>query len=164
MALDADGDGVADDVDNCPTVANADQLDTDRDGVGDACDNCREIPNAGPISAGHIGTGGQVDDDEDGVGNPCDCDFTESANDHFVNLSDLLRFLDAFGQRISDHTCPDEAGNPTGSCARYDLTVEGEVVNVNDLLVIMSPERFGSTTLDQGCTPADDGVVHCPLP
>ena len=37
-ALDGDGDGVADDVDNCPGVANADQADADRDGVGDLCD------------------------------------------------------------------------------------------------------------------------------
>ncbi|TNF25705.1 MAG: hypothetical protein EP329_22620 [Deltaproteobacteria bacterium] len=35
---DLDGDGVDDSVDNCPTVANADQTDTDLDGVGDLCD------------------------------------------------------------------------------------------------------------------------------
>lgn len=34
---DRDGDGVADNIDNCPTVANADQRDTDGDGIGDAC-------------------------------------------------------------------------------------------------------------------------------
>jgi uncharacterized repeat protein (TIGR01451 family) len=35
---DADGDGVANVLDNCPIVANADQLDMDADGSGDACD------------------------------------------------------------------------------------------------------------------------------
>ena len=35
---DADGDGVADRVDNCPNDANPDQADTDGDGTGDACD------------------------------------------------------------------------------------------------------------------------------
>lgn len=35
---DQDNDGVKDPLDNCPTVANADQADTDEDGFGDACD------------------------------------------------------------------------------------------------------------------------------
>jgi hypothetical protein len=38
---DADGDGVPDDSDNCPVVANPDQGDNDNDGVGDACDPVR---------------------------------------------------------------------------------------------------------------------------
>ncbi len=37
-ASDSDGDGIADNADDCPTVANADQADSDADGLGDACE------------------------------------------------------------------------------------------------------------------------------
>jgi len=37
--LDTDSDGIADRLDNCPLVKNADQADTNQDGVGDACES-----------------------------------------------------------------------------------------------------------------------------
>jgi glycosidase len=37
---DADGDGLTNDRDNCPSAVNGDQLDFDLDGIGDACDQC----------------------------------------------------------------------------------------------------------------------------
>ena len=71
---DRDGDGIGDDVDNCPLLYNPDQADVDNDGTGDACDdddsdgdgypdyadNCRLTPND------------QTDSDSDGIGDACD--------------------------------------------------------------------------------------------
>jgi hypothetical protein len=37
-AIDNDGDGYSNTVDNCPDVSNPDQIDSDGDGIGDACD------------------------------------------------------------------------------------------------------------------------------
>lgn len=45
LAFDADDDGLADDDDNCPTDANADQDDADDDGLGDACDPTPDAPS-----------------------------------------------------------------------------------------------------------------------
>jgi len=39
IGADSDADGLANTVDNCPTVPNPDQLDTDGDGAGNACDS-----------------------------------------------------------------------------------------------------------------------------
>jgi len=60
-APDRDGDGIPDDLDNCPTVANEGQFDTDGDGVGNACDDCV-----------HVADPDQDDEDGDGVGDACD--------------------------------------------------------------------------------------------
>lgn len=59
-ALDSDGDGVPDAVDNCPAIANADQGNEDGDALGDACDPCPEL------------AGDATDSDGDGVGDACD--------------------------------------------------------------------------------------------
>jgi hypothetical protein len=61
--LDSDGDGIVDQLDNCPNVYNLDQANRDGDQLGDACDNCPTMTNPG-----------QEDLDKDGVGDVCDPD------------------------------------------------------------------------------------------
>ena len=77
---DKDGDGILNDVDNCPDKANADQKDTDGDGIGDVCDdsdgdgiyddvdNCINTSNADQADLDKDGIGDVCDDDKDGDG------------------------------------------------------------------------------------------------
>ena len=60
---DRDGDGVPDDVDNCPDVANPDQANEDGDKFGDVCDPCPVEANDNPS-----------DPDGDGVADGYGCD------------------------------------------------------------------------------------------
>ncbi len=46
-ADDPDGDGLANEEDNCPTIGNPDQVDGDGDAKGDACDGCPDEANPG---------------------------------------------------------------------------------------------------------------------
>jgi len=43
-STDTDGDGVADNLDNCPLVSNSDQRDSDGDGIGNVCDPTPLLP------------------------------------------------------------------------------------------------------------------------
>ncbi len=59
---DADGDLIADCIDNCPSIANASQGDFDQDEVGDVCDNCPWVPNPDQIDLNGNGLGDACDD------------------------------------------------------------------------------------------------------
>jgi hypothetical protein len=58
---DFDGDGIANEVDNCILTSNPTQANGDGDSLGDACDNCPTVFN--PL---------QEDENGDGVGDYCD--------------------------------------------------------------------------------------------
>ena len=93
FVLDRDNDGIADEDDNCPDIANADQadidgdgsgdvcdpdqMDTDQDGVVDSADNCPKDANAD-----------QADIDGDGIGDVCDPDQTDTDADGVADSAD----------------------------------------------------------------------------
>lgn len=79
LSPDFDGDGISDCSDNCPEVANTDQLDSDGDGIGDVCDPCPFGDDSLDSDGDGVPDGCDIcpgDDnlDSDGDGVPDDCD------------------------------------------------------------------------------------------
>lgn len=99
--VDTDADGLADVLDNCAAVANADQADIDGDAIGDACDNCITASNS------H-----QCDTNADGYGNACDADLNNNGVINFVDLGIMKASFfsspgDADWNADADLTCND---------------------------------------------------------
>jgi len=92
-AADADCDGIADGLDNCPSEPNPSQQDFDGDGIGNACDNCPAVNNPSQTDGDADGVGevcdncpniansSQQDGDSDGIGDACDNCPLDSLND-----------------------------------------------------------------------------------
>ncbi|MFO0746273.1 MAG: HYR domain-containing protein [Myxococcota bacterium] len=96
---DADGDGVVDAGDNCPTTANPDQTDSDGDGLGDVCDVCAEV--ADPA---------QADRDGDGIGDAC----SDKDKDGVLDRDDNCELVPNTSQEDLDQDGVGDACDPAG--------------------------------------------------
>lgn len=110
---DQDGDGIADDADNCPGVANPDQANADGDSFGDACDPCPGVFT--PLIYDADSDGILEDGDCSGVAGdyPCTGGNTVGCDDNcpdFYNPSQI----DTDGDGVADacDNCP-SLPNPT---------------------------------------------------
>jgi len=127
-ADDFDEDGIEDDYDNCPFVANRDQADGDGDKAGDACDNCAAVANLEQADADGDGLGDVCDDDIDGDGlaNGADnCQFVPNATQGNVDkdaLGDACdEDIDADGVANLEDNCPFVANPNQGANDPFEL-------------------------------------------
>jgi hypothetical protein len=128
---DPDGDGIRGRADNCPLIANADQLNADGDARADACDNCPRLPNSDQADREGDGVGDACDDcpyyasadqtdtDRDGRGDACEC--TDQNGDGRNTVSDLLAINDALFQPFVDTAFCD--GDNNRICDVNDIKV-----------------------------------------
>jgi len=127
---DSDGDGVSDNIDNCPTVPNASQEDRNANGIGDHCDD----PDADGFTD-HIELYVVTDPDD-----ACPDDTSDDAWPLDINrdgeihvVSDVLNFVGHIGATPSDPNWQQ----------RLDYNADGQITIVGD--VLMYRGRIGET-------------------
>jgi len=147
--LDHDDDGIENDFDNCPFVANRDQADRDGDTVGNVCDNCEAISNELQQDADGDGLGDECDDDIDG-------DMVQNFNDNCVH--------------VRNPTQIDSDADSLGDACDPDIDNDGWLNAEDNCPFIYNPEQldfdpnpFESCNSDKDNDGLQDFVDNCPL-
>jgi len=137
-SCDADADAILDGVDNCPSVANADQADLDGDGEGDACDPDDDGDGVLDVSdnCASVGNSDQADADGDFVGDACetnddgDADGVPDSTDNCpfaANPAQLDTDGDGAGNVCDADMDSDGVANDADNCAGDPNTDQADV-------------------------------------
>lgn len=135
---DDDNDGIANEIDNCPTTYNPDQANDDRDSKGNVCDNCPNNSN-----------NDQADLDGDGIGDVCDSD---RDGDGIPNTEDNCPNKPNADQLDTDNDGIGNVCDPIDNNAKYDLQLREAKVYVSSgcnncpsQLSLLNPRFAGGT-------------------
>ena len=170
ISTDDDLDGIANNLDNCPSTSNSDQLDTDSDTIGDICDNCISVQNSNQLDTDGDGIGDACDVDDDGDGVP-------DIEDDFPTDYDEYKDSDGDGQGDNSDTDIDNDGilNDSDNCFLIfnpnQLDTDGDNIgdscdtdDDNDGFSDTTELTCGTDSLDATSLPLDsdsDGIPNC---
>lgn len=130
---DRDGDGVRDDLDNCPDTPNANQADTNLDGIGDACEAPeRQHATAAFVQAAPDG-GTAVDSTDTAVGK--EPDLTD-------RLTRIVQFRTDSGRASS---APDLVDNLVDSLVTLGLVAQSDAAALENAVLAGVDKAFDCT-------------------
>jgi hypothetical protein len=157
LRADSDGDGIADAMDNCPQVANANQADSDGDGTGDVCDSDIDgdgLDNTAELSLGTDPWNPDTDGDGLADGLEVNVTMTEPLNpDSDGDYLDDGEEVNVYGSDPNHDDSGDLAprGNPDGALDTGDLVVMLRIV-----LELVMPDMRESALADMN----HDGLLN----
>lgn len=166
---DSDLDGVSDDLDNCPQVANPGQEDGDNDGRGDICDGTNGDVDADGVpndddNCRFVANPGQEDVDGDGAGDACDAVNDDVDGDGVFNEDDNCPSIVNPGQADLD-------GDGTGDACdgiNDDVDLDGAFNEEDNCPEAANPDQadFDGDGIGDLCDPVNgldldaDGVLN----